>query len=758
MTNTVNKDAFAALTQIIHSAAQVSTIEDQVQQILVQISDMLAVDVCSLYRLRDNGSLGLVASHGLIQTHPIVIPPRQGLVGQVMRLQRTINIADPDKHPDYFYVANSKEETFHSFCGVPLIHRGKVNGVLVVQSRRYTTLDPEQVAVLSTLAIHLALLLESYAANQIATQTKNRIYKGIPGAQGVAAGTAFVLQRAHLSQAQKVKAEDTSAELAAWNSMKQAALEELSRERRVIEKEMGEGPASVLDAHQMMLQDSDFDEKISSTILDGYSLPWALKQTVEFYSEHFMAMDDPYLRARHEDIEDLGDKLYQLWLGETGADSPTGTEPLILIGDRISLSAIADLVTRELAAIVCAEGASLSHIAVFANALGIPAVMGVRDLLVRSGDALIVDGDSAEVICSPSSSMLEEYRRLIRERQSLTEQLLEESHLPAITKDQKTFTLMANSGLQADVAPGLRYGAEGIGLYRTEIPFMLSATLPSEQEQEKIYRKVLEQYRGKPVYLRTLDIGSDKSLPYLPTIEEDNPALGLRGIRYTLDNRSLLKTQLRAMLKAAGNDLPLYLLLPMISSVGQLDETFDQINKAVGELRMEGRQVRRPMVGIMVEVPASIALLPFCHDRLDFISIGTNDLIQYLLAIDRNNPLVSRWFETLHPSVLHELMRITGIAKEYDLPVSVCGEIASDPVAVVFLMGMDIRQLSMSAAKIPLIKSLIRLLSQAETEQLLATALTFDNAKEIRKLGLSFLAAKKLPFKGLFIGTENELG
>ena len=307
---------------------------------------------------------------------------------------------------------------------------------------------------------------------------------------------------------------------------------------------------------------------------------------------------------------------------------------------------------------------------------------------------------------SPSEHTLSEYRQLISDKQLLSERLKIDSQLPAITQDKVKITLLANSGLQADVSPGLRYGAEGVGLYRTEIPFMMRNSLPSENEQEVIYKALIDGFKGRPIYFRTLDIGADKPLPYLPVVVEENPALGWRGIRFSLDNVSLFVTQVRALITAAEGNKNVHLLLPMISSTEQLDECVAIVDDVVAQLTAEGCRVCRPNIGIMVEVPSSIALLPFWKNKLDFISIGTNDLSQYLLALDRNSSLVSKWYDSLHPAVIHELARIADMAHKHHLPVSVCGEMASDPVAVVLLIGMGIRQLSMSAAKIPLIKSI----------------------------------------------------
>ncbi|SHO56517.1 phosphoenolpyruvate--protein phosphotransferase [Vibrio quintilis] len=740
MRDMINADALASLTQIILSAAREDSVKEQVYHILEKVSDTLQVDVCTLYRRQPDNSLKMLATHGLIQTHPVILPEGKGLVGIILKNELPLNIIEPSQHPGYYYVRHSKEEKFRSFCGVPLVYRGQVNGVLVVQSRLPETLTPEQEAVLSTIAIHLALLLDSFSSHEHLITPENHLHRGVSGAPGLTIGKVIIARHPELSAVTPIQVQDTLTELNRWQEIKNTALTEFAREKTLLQQAASKGLASVTDVGKMMLQDPAFERMVTNEIARGFHLPWGVKQAVSHFCEKFMAMCNPYLQARHEDVEHLGDKLYQIWLGSDNLVSDDNGEPLILIGERISVSTMADLSTRNLTGIVCSGGASLSHIAILANALGIPAVMGTGELALKDGDTLIVDGDRGEVIVSPGETLLEEYQSLTTERQQLSDQLLLHCRRPTRTKDNEPVVLMANTGLQADIEPGLRHGAEGIGLFRTEIPFMASQALPSEEDQVLLYSYVLSQYQDKPVCIRTLDVGSDKPLPYLPLVPEDNPALGLRGIRYTLDNLSLFTTQLRALLRATAEHPQLCLLLPMISTTEQLDMCLSLIDKLVAELKEEGYPVSRPPTGIMVEVPGCIPLLPFWADKIDFISVGTNDLSQYLLAVDRNNPLVSKWYHTLHPAILHELMRIVRLSKDRHIPVSICGEMAADPVAVALLTGMGIRKLSMSASKIPLIKSLISEISVQHCEALLDEALTLDTAEKVYHLGSSFLA------------------
>ena len=738
-------NAFTRLTRIINEAATAPNFAQQAQRIVDGISQSLAVDVCSLYREDQAGDLALVASHGLASSHPIKIPRGRGLVGRVISTGQVINIVNPERHSEYFYVPDSDEFLFHSFCGVPLIQHARVIGVLVVQRKQAQLISSDDEAVLLSLASHLGLVFSNLPAP--GGTTRQDTFKGVAGAKGLAIGRAFLRESESLATVHPQTSHDRAADRAGWAALQAATLKELVQEREVIQQNLGESMAAVLDAYQQFLLDPSFVGEVEARLAEGSALPWAIKQAVKHFSDLFLAMEDHYLQARHEDIEHLGDKLYQVWRNaqprqESKAEvgqQDQGT-PFVLCGDSIAVSDIANLPARQLMGIVCWGGAALSHVAVFANALGIPAVMGVGDLPVENGDPIIVDGDRGEVHLKPPASVIREYRTLIDERQAANLQADDYCHLPVHTSDGEPVTVMANTGLQADIQPGLNNGADGIGLYRTELPFMVNPHLPSEDEQVRIYRHVIEAYGNKPVCFRLLDIGGDKPLGYLPPINEPNPALGLRGIRFLLDNELILKTQLRAILRAALGVDNVQLLVPMVTTTEELLTVSRLLDKEVERLQAEGQPARRPTFGVMVEVPGVVALLPLWRQRIDFISIGSNDLSQYLLAVDRNNPMVARTYDALHPGVLHEINRIVKIAANCRLPLSLCGELASDPVAVLLLLGMGVRRFSMSAARIPSIKWLVQRVATDELEQFLSQALKLDEAGAIRKFGEQFLA------------------
>jgi len=728
------KNVILELTRIVQNVALVESLTEQVTVIVNSISEVIDADVCSLYRLKANHSMQLVASHGLQCSSDLTIPAGKGLVGLVAKTRHPINIANAHKHPDYFYAPQAHEEQLKGFCGVPLVRAGEVTGVLVVQSHRAKVLGKEKEAFLVTLASQLALLLTNLPNQQKPTTTNLRV-AGVKGAPGLAIGTVRFVTMAALKNVPDAPCDNIEETINEWRDLLTRVKMDISAEQQALSGELATNVSSIFDAYQMLLSDPSLNEKVEMEIRAGHWLPGALKIAIHFFSELFRAMDDPYLKARHEDILQLGDKLFHAWSGhEKGVEALSINEPVVLVGSQVSISQIASIPLEKLAGIVCFEGSSLSHTAVVANALGVPAVMGVGNVKeLNNGEQAIVDGNEGAVILKASDAIVREYQTFIGQQRQVASQLTELRDKPAQTTDGQRIRLLTNTGLLADITPGLKNGAEGIGLYRTELTFMVSDSFPSEQEQVEAYQRVFEAYGDKPIYMRTLDIGGDKQLPYFPIENEENPALGWRGIRFSLDNVQLLMTQVRAMLRAAEGAENLHIMLPMVSAIEQLDSFRALLTDACQQLRGEGHQVIQPKVGMMVEVPAAISQLPLWKDRIDFVSIGSNDLSQYLLATDRNNAHVAGLFDHLHPAVLHEVKRTVDAARDCQLPLSLCGEMGSDPAAVVLLIGMGVRTLSMSAAKLPHIKSLIRGISCQQAEQLLAEAMTMTSSRQIRQ-------------------------
>tara|TARA_R110002073_G_scaffold26533_8_gene86886 strand:+ start:4403 stop:6643 length:2241 start_codon:yes stop_codon:yes gene_type:complete len=725
------------LTRIVQAAAEADSPSEQVSVIVDSIQQYMGLDVCSLYLADERGDMALLASRGLdpVAVGSVRIPAGMGLVGLVAQSRHPINIADAARHPAFYGIRETHEELYSSFFGVPIVRAGIVIGVLVAQSREARVLSAEESAVLVTLGSQLALVVSTESIWQEINKSSARSLSGIKGAPGIGIGQVRLCDDVDLYSVNDGECDDINATLDEWHELVKSVLADVKREQAGLGDMLSQDVATVFDAYCLLLSDPSLINGVAQLIREGHHLPGALKRVIHHHADVFLAMEDPYLRARHEDIRHLGNKLYSAWRGLRNArEEDLPSTQTILVGAVVSVSDIARVPIELLAGIVCFQGSNLSHTAVLANALGVPAVMGVGEIKgVQNRDAMVVDGNGGRVIIRPNASVLAEYEQLLKAEQQMKGELRALRDLPAQTVDGTTLKLYANSGLLADISPGLEAGAEGLGLYRTEIPFMVSDTFPSEDEQVAVYLQILEAYGSKPVHMRVLDIGGDKPLPYFP-IKEENPALGWRGIRFCLDNSSLFMSQIRAMLRAAEGRDNLRIMLPMVGSTSELAGFHALLNDALQQLQEEGVNVRRPPVGIMVEVPSAISQLASWRDQLDFISIGSNDLSQYLLALDRNNPRVAASYDHVHPAVLHEIARVISIAHQTDLPLSICGEMSSDPIAVMLLLGMGVRTLSMSAAQLPKIKWLLRSVSLDNAIAVVAEALLLNDAKQIRKL------------------------
>jgi phosphoenolpyruvate-protein phosphotransferase len=737
-------NAIGKLTRILQRVSFEGSPSAQVKIIVDSVSETIGSDVCSLYTAEGGGDMVLMASHGFAGARPVRIPVGRGLVGLVAKQKHPLSIADAFVHPDFFYVDDSNESSFHGFCGVPLVQGGHVIGVLVVQSKSSEKFSDETEAVLVTLASQLAMIVDRLPRSLRSEPVENTHLYGLKGAPGIGVGVVYLCVNDELSSVPDAVCEDIDRAVSHWHQLLVEVVADIELEKVSVQKGLSGVVTGIFDVYEMMVSDKSLSERVEAELRAGNWLPGALRNSISYFSDIFEAMDDPYLRARSEDISYLGNKIYRAWLGSSSMNSERGIshqDPVILVGRNISVSDIASVPSGQLVGIVCQEGSSLSHTAVLANALGIPAVMGLKDHGgFTTGAKLIVDGNQSLVVAHPAKSLSVQYRQLREVETAHRVELEALKTLPAETTDGIRIKLFANTGLQADIAPGINNGAEGIGLYRTEIPFMVRDSFPNEEEQIAVYRKVFEAYGDKPIYMRTLDIGGDKQLQYFPINGEQNPALGWRGIRFTLDNIALLMTQVRVMIRAAQGGNNLYIMLPMISSTQELDAFIELLDEACSQLSQEGISSPRPRLGVMIEVPAAISRLRFWRGKIDFVSIGTNDLSQYLLALDRNNARVANRFDHVHPSVLHEIHRIVDLAQKHGLPVSLCGEMASDPVAIVLLVGMGVRQLSMSAAMLPRVKGLIRTINTPWAASVLKAAEMLDNPGEIKSLVQTELA------------------
>lgn len=727
--------------RILQAAAHVSDSAALVRLIVERIRSALRVDVCSLYVMDDQEELVLTATLGLEESAigQIRLAIGQGLVGTIAKRQHPLNLDHADQHPKFRYFKDLGEEHYQGFLGVPMIHLGQTLGVLVVQVKETRRFSEEEEAFLVTMAAHLA---GSLAGNlKKATKPVNGTtmpilrYQGIKGAPGIQIAPAWVVR-------DDIRLEDIPERagkgLAYESELIRQALEETRDELDTGLDQLGTSDSdtlnSLLEVYKLLLASPELLAAINEELDNQHCASTALKHAMQRQIDVFESMEDPYLRARAEDLRVLAVRVYR-HIHEDTAERISPDQPVILVGRQINLSHFTRIDRDKLAGIVSLEGSALSHTAVLANALGIPAVVGIgdEDLTRLDGTELIVDGYRGQVIAHAPTGLREEYERLTRQEKALQADLSHLKLLPAETKDGIQIKMYTNTGLLADITPGLERGAEGIGLYRSEIPFMVHNNFPTEEEQIRIYRGVLSAYAPRPVTMRTLDIGGDKALPYFP-IKEENPFLGWRGIRFTLDYRNILLDQIRAMLIANIGCNNLQLMIPMLSREDELQSFHRLVDEAVAQLKEEGHPVSKPAVGIMAEVPAVLWLLPRLSDTIDFVSIGSNDLTQYLLAVDRNNPRVAKLYSHLHPAVLEAMRGLVRECRRLNLPVSVCGEMAADPAAVILLLAMGVRTLSMSAFQLPRIKWLIRRLTMDDCLLLLDKTLSCATEAEMREL------------------------
>lgn len=738
------------LRRIVQEVTAAKDLDQALEVIVVRMKKAMAVDVCSIYLMdKSLDENVLMATDGLNAeaVGMVRMKKNQGLIGLVVEREEPVNLDDAPAHPRYQYFPETGEERYHSFLGVPIVHHRQLQGVLVVQRHAKKQFSEDKVTFMVTIAAQLAGAIAHAEVSGGINGLNKKSHgvrdgaplKGQSGAAGVAIGTAVVnYALANLDAIPDRPAGDVKQEIHLFKTAVADVRKDIQSMLTRMKKILPAEDRALFDAYLMMLEGDAITGEVIRRIKEDSWASGALRETITEHMRVFDAMEDDYLRERADDVRDLGRRILEkLRTKDTQKPKkfPTRT---VLVGDEITASMLAEVPIKRLAGVVSKRGSQTSHVAILARAMGVSAVMGVDDLPVSrmDGRSIIVDGYAGRVYIDPSHAIREEYKHLLREEAELSKELRELRDQPAITPDNIGIPLYVNSGLLADVSPSRKSGAEGIGLYRTEFPFMVRDRFPGEDEQFHIYRQVLKSFSPAPVTLRTLDVGGDKALPYFP-ITEDNPFLGWRGIRISLDHPEIFMVQLRAMLRASAGLSNMNILFPMISSIAEVDDALRLLRRAHHELIDSGVSISMPRIGVMIEVPSAVYQVRELARRVNFISVGTNDLTQYLLAVDRNNARVAGLYDSLHPSVLRAMQQIVEGAKAEKTPVSVCGEMAGDPAAVILLLGMGIDNLSMSAANLPRVKWVIRTFTRRKARLLLKEALTLEYAHSIR----SFLNA-----------------
>jgi phosphotransferase system enzyme I (PtsP) len=517
------------------------------------------------------------------------------------------------------------------------------------------------------------------------------------------------------------------------------ALEETRIQTILLEQQvagrLAEPDAGIFHTHLMVLEDRGFLEKLRREVTRGHGAATAVKVAVSEYLEAFSRMEDPYLRERAADIRDIGRRILAHLAGR-GTPDPALSAEGILVAAELLPSDMAALDPARVRGIVTERGEATSHAAIMARSLGLPALMGVKGALraINRGDRLIIDANSGVVYINPGEVVAAEYRRLGEERRRENDRLDGLRDLPAVSADGVRVVLRANIGLVSDLEVALRYGAEGVGLYRTEFPYMVRQDFPGREDQYRLYRRVVEGFGGAPVTIRTLDVGGDKHLPYAMAAREENPFMGLRSVRFTLENPEIFRTQIEAILMAGAHG-PVRILFPLITSLDEVRRCKAVVAEAREALAREGATFASDVpLGIMIEVPAAVWQAPALAAEVDFFSVGTNDLVQYLLAADRTNPLVRRYYDHLHPAVLAALRHVAEAARREKCGLSICGEMATEPRAFLLLFGLGYREFSLPAPFIPRMKQLLAGISSADAAETAAECLRQGDASRIAEL------------------------
>ena len=711
--------------------------------IVDRVQESMGTQACTVYLTNDDDTRYVfMATRGLNQraVGSVSLSNDEGLVSYVGERAEPVNLENATTHPRYLFVEAVGEEPYKAFLGVPIIHHRKVLGVLFVQDRHARKYDESEEAFLITLSAQLAgVIAHAEATGALNVETDSASlpaskFRGKVGAPGIAFGTAVVVYpEANLNTVPERKVANIDGELTLFRVAINEVRDEIREMGAKLSDRLKPEELGLFDAYLHMLDDSAIAGEVEELVLQGHWAQGALRRVIELHVANFEAMDDSYLRERGTDVRDLGQRvLAKLQFSTGGRDKfPRDT---ILVGDELTPSMLASVPRDCLKGLVAVRGSGSSHVAILAKAMGVPSVMGAEDLPIEllEEKPLIVDGQAGQVITHPNEDQIRFYQNLIKEEEALIEGLEELKTLPCKTTDGHRVRLWVNTGLMSDAAKSLDRGAEGVGLYRTEVHFMTKDRFPTEEEQKTIYREHLQAFSPRNVTMRTLDIGGDKALSYFP-IEEANPFLGWRGIRVTLDHPEIFLAQVRAMIRAnEGVGAFLRIMLPMVSSVSEVDEAKKLISKCYRELLEEGRKVDMPAVGVMIEVPSAVYQARDIIKRVDFLSVGSNDLIQYMLAVDRNNAQVAELYQEYHPAVLGALKQIVEAAHGENKPLGICGEMAGNPSAAILLTAMGYDVLSMNSTNLLMVKLAIRTFDLAKAKRILNKVLKMDDAKEIK--------------------------
>jgi phosphotransferase system enzyme I (PtsP) len=690
--------------------------QERLDKIVVLIAANMVAEVCSVYVLRVDTTLELYATEGLNRqaVHQTVMGSDEGLVGLVASEASPINLSDAQSHPAFSYRPETGEEIYHSFLGVPILRAGNTLGVLVVQNRARRTYSEEEVEALQTTSMVLAEMIASGELSAMAKPGAEPAIRPRLHLAGSALADGIALGHVVLHEPRVVItnfiADDVPKELARLENAIATLRADLDILLESGEVADGGEHRDVLDAYRMFAYDQGWLRHLSEAVMTGLTAEAAVERVQSDTRARMLRQTDPYIRDRLHDLDDLANRLMRQLAGQDHAPAKEQMpDSAILVARSMGPAALLDYDRKRLRGLVLEEGGPTSHVAIVARALGIAAVGEIENAtgLVEPGDAVIVDGITGEVHVRPPPDIESAYGERARLRARRQAQYLALRDQPCVTKDGETIALMINAGLLVDLPHIEDTGAVGIGLFRTELQFMIATAMPRISEQLSLYRAVLDAAGERPVTFRTLDIGGDKVLPYMRAEQEENPALGWRAIRLGLDRPGLMRSQVRALLQAAAGR-QLRIMFPMVSVVDEFDQAKALVERELTHLRRHYHPLpARVEVGAMLEVPSLLYQLDELLPRVDFLSVGSNDLLQFLYAADRGNPRVAERFDPISAPMLRALRDISDKGRSHDRLVTLCGELASKPIGALALVAIGYRSLSLAPSAVGPVKAML---------------------------------------------------
>ena len=743
------------LRRLREAMAEPVSAQARLDKIVVHIASNMVAEVCSVYVLRADGRLELFATEGLNReaVHLTTMRTGEGLVGLIAESAEALALADAQSHPAFSYKPETGEEIYHSFLGVPILRGGNTLGVLVVQNRARRTYSEEEIEVLQTTAMLLAEMIASGELQSIVRPGAEFALRrplactGAAIADGVGLGhVVFHEPRVVVKQ---LVAEDLKQEEKRLDQAISAVRESIDQ---LIARGDQTGPGEhreVLETFRMFAHDQGWLRRLREAVMTGLTAEAAVERVQNDARAKLQRRTDPYMRERLHDLDDLANRLLHQLTGEpfvaANDDLPDNA---ILVARTMGPAALLEYDRKKLRGLVLEEGGPSSHVAIIARALGIPAVGEIANItdLVEQGDAIIIDGSTGEVHVRPQPDVEAAYAEKVRLRAGRQEQYRRLRDVPTCTLDGVTIDLHMNAGLLVDLPHVEQTGAASIGLFRTELQFMVAPKFPRMEAQFHLYKAVIDGIGERPVTFRTLDIGGDKILPYMKTFEEENPALGWRAIRIGLDRPGLLRSQVRAMLRAGGGR-HLRIMFPMVASASEFDAARAIVDRELRHLERHAYDLPVDLkLGIMVEVPSILWQLDEILERVDFLSVGSNDLVQYLFAADRDNKRVSSRFDPLSPPALRALKLIVDKAAQTNTPVTLCGEIGGRPLEAMALIGIGYRGLSMTPSSIGPVKAMVLAIDAAELRALMDDLLArHDGSTSLRADLRRYAEAKGVP-------------